>query len=147
MLYNFKPDFASAVASGEKSVTLRAPRKGRSRHARVGDALQLSQGARTKAYRLLAETPCILRATVVLGPTGVVRVIDATTDKSPRAAGLAMLLNQAEQGAPEAARWSDALARLDGFPDYAAMWAWHSADDGALQDGRVTRELIGWGAF
>lgn len=148
--YNFKAQFAGAVSNGQKHVTLREPRAGRSRHARVGDALQLTTGARTKAVRrLLTDPRCILRARLVLGPQGVVRVTEVAADASPRAQGVAMLLAQAEQGAPEAARWGDALARLDGFDDYAALYAWHR-DNGAKaapdKAGRVVRELIGWAA-
>lgn len=143
--YNFHRDFAGPVRTGEKALTLRKPRSGRSRHARVGDTLQLSTGARTKAYAILRPATCALRATVVLGPDGVVRVLDPATDKSPRAEGLAMLLAQAEQGAPEAARWGDALAKLDGFSCYAAMYAWHATDEKAAPGARLTRELIGWG--
>lgn len=143
--YNFKAAFAPPVTSGEKVLTMRRPRNGRARHARIGDVLQLTTGARTKKRQVLATPTCALRATVVLGPDTVVRVLDAVTDGSVRAQGIAMLLAQAEQGSPEAARWSDALAKLDGFTDYAAMYAWHASDDQVADGGRVTRELIGWG--
>lgn len=144
--YNFNRDFIGPVRTGEKTLTLRKPRSGRSRHARVGGRVQLTTwNTCTKTTSQLMERPCILRATVVLGPEGVVRVLDPATDKSPRAEGLAMLLAQAEQGAPEAARWGDALARLDGFSCYAAMYAWHAADEKAAPGARLTRELIGWG--
>lgn len=146
--YNFKPAFGGPVSTGEKPLTMREPRSGRSRHARVGDTLQLTTYGRTKKRRVLMTPPCTLRATVVLGPTGVVRVLDVTTAiDNVKAQGVAMLLAQAEQGAPEAARWGDALAAADGFRDYAAMYQWqvaNSAKSGPDADGRVTRELIGW---
>jgi hypothetical protein len=145
--YNFKAEFAPPVVSGEKPLTMRRARKGNARHARVGDTLQLSTGARTKNRRVLATPTCTLRATVVLGPDTVVRVLDVATDGTVRSQGIAMLLAQAEQGSPDAKRWSDALAKLDGFADYAAMYAWHVSDDHPGADGRVTRELIGWGAL
>lgn len=149
--YNFQTRFAGAVSNGQKHLTLRAPRGGRSRHARVGEPVQLYTGMRTPACRALLSSPtCILRARVVLGPECVVRVTDPVAQAgSIRAQGIAMLLAQAEQGNPEAARWSDALARLDGFDDYAAMYAWHADSEGRTKldaSGYITRELIGWAA-
>lgn len=145
--YNFQTAFAPAVSSGEKVLTMRKPRVGRSRHARVGETLQLTTGARTKKREVLATPACALRARVVLGPQGVVRVLEAVTDRTPRAEGLAMLMAQAEQGAPDAAKWSDAFARLDGFDDYAALYTWHAANSEPDAHGRIERDVIGWGAL
>lgn len=149
--YNFKAEFAGAVSNGQKHLTLREPRAGRSRHARVGEPVQLTTGARSKAVRrLLSDPRCILRAHVVLGPLGVVRVRDiVAAEGSTRAQGVAMLLAQAEQGSPEAARWSNALGKLDGFDDYAGLYAWHAANGakaGPDAAGYLERELIGWAA-
>ena len=146
--YNLKPEFGSAVTKGEKPLTMREPRSGRSRHARVGDTLQLTTYGRTKKRKVLMTPACTLRARLFLGPTGVVRVLDvATAPGNVKAQGVAMLLAQAEQGAPEAARWGDALAATDGFKDYAAMYAWHVANSAKAKPdaaGLVERDLIGW---
>jgi len=55
--YNFQARFADAVERGEKSQTIRAPRKD-GRHAKVGDALQLYTGMRTKQCRKLRDAKC-----------------------------------------------------------------------------------------
>ena len=145
--YNFKPEFAKGVAAGTKSLTMREPRDGRSRHARVGDGLQLTTFGRTKKRRVMGANVCTLRAHVVLGPNGVVRVTDIKADGSDVAGALSMLLAAAEQGSPEAARWADALAQRDGFKDYAALYAWHAANGANFkpdESGYVARELIAW---
>lgn len=145
--YNFKPEFAKPVAAGTKSLTMREPRAGRSRHARVGDALQLTTFGRTKKRKVLGANRCVLRAHVVLGPQGVVRVTEIKADGSEAAGGLSMLLGAAEQASPEAARWSDSLARRDGFDDYAALYAWHAANGANFKpdaEGLIRRELIAW---
>lgn len=148
--YNFKPEFAGAVGNGTKHLTMREPRAERAPHARVGQALQLSTGARTKAYRLLLANPvCVLRARVILGPNGVVRVLDPVSDGGARADGIARLLAAAEQGSHDAGYWSDALGRLDGFADYAALYAWHRANSKKAKpdaDGHMVRDLIAWAA-
>jgi len=145
--YNFQPGFAKPITSGEKHLTMREPRAGRSRHARVGEALQLTTYGRTKKRRQLGENTCILTAHVVLGPQGLVRVTDIKADGSTRAGGISLLLTAAEQGSPDAARWGDAFAKLDGFKDYATLYAWHAANGTKFKpdaDGRVVRDLIAW---
>jgi hypothetical protein len=60
--YNFKPQFAEAVASGAKRQTIRAHRK--NGHAVVGQAVQLYAGLRTKHCRKLREPdPVCVRST------------------------------------------------------------------------------------
>lgn len=46
--YSFKKRFAAPIRAGTKRQTIRAERKGRGRHARPGEALQLYTGMRTK---------------------------------------------------------------------------------------------------
>lgn len=145
--YNFKPGFGAGVSNGEKALTMREPRSARSRHARVGDTLQLTTFGRTKKRKVLMTPVCTLRASLTLGPSGIVRVRDVVNSTDPGAEGLGMLLAVAEQGAPDAARWADQLARRDGFEDYAGMYAWHVANsEKARPDaaGYVERELIAW---
>lgn len=55
--YNFKKQFADAVAGGTKRQTIRAERKD-GRYPTSGDALQLYTGMRTKACRLLRTDVC-----------------------------------------------------------------------------------------
>ena len=53
MAYNFMAQFADDVAAGSKSLTIREHRKGRSRHARAGELVQLYTGMRTRHCRKL----------------------------------------------------------------------------------------------
>lgn len=55
--YSFQPRFVPALRSGEKGQTIRA--KGKKRHARVGDLVQVYTGMRTKHCQRLFESPCI----------------------------------------------------------------------------------------
>lgn len=54
--YSFQGRFADAVESGEKRQTIRA--RGKRRHAKPGDNLQLYTGMRTKACRKLRDAVC-----------------------------------------------------------------------------------------
>lgn len=53
--YSFKKQFAEPILAGTKRQTIRAARR---RHARVGEALQLYTGMRTKQCRLIARAEC-----------------------------------------------------------------------------------------
>lgn len=103
--FNFSPEHAPKVESGEKNQTIRRTARGK-----VGDRCQLYTGQRTKACRklraddppLLAVTYCAIRPTyLTLGDTGVVRGD------------------------------IDAFAVADGFKDYADMVAWFEAKYGS----------------
>lgn len=55
--YGFKKFFAPQIIAGIKRQTVRADRN---RHARVGEALQLYQGMRTRhCVRIIPDVPCI----------------------------------------------------------------------------------------
>lgn len=58
--YNFQNRFAPDIRSGAKKNTIRAMRKGRSRHARPGEALQLYTGMRTSVCEKLIDDPTCL---------------------------------------------------------------------------------------
>ena len=64
--YSFKRSFADEILAGRKRQTIRAPRGGRGRHARVGDQLQLFTGMRTTACRKLGVAVCAEVREVVL---------------------------------------------------------------------------------
>lgn len=64
--YSFKPSFADLILGGEKRQTIREPRGGRGRHARVGEALQLYTGMRTRGCRKLGDATCSEIREVVL---------------------------------------------------------------------------------
>ena len=63
--YNFKPQFADAVAHGTKLQTIRPI--GKKRHVRAGEPIQLYTGMRTKACRKLGETRCLVTKHITLG--------------------------------------------------------------------------------
>jgi hypothetical protein len=96
--FNFSPEHAPKVESGEKLQTIRETKRGY-----VGDRTQLYTGQRTPACRKLRQddpplthvTPCHIR------PEGF--VVGNTA------------------GVP---RDNDPFARADGFKDYADMLAW-----------------------
>jgi len=148
--YSFNRDFVGPVLSGEKRLTIRTPRTGSTRHANVGNSLHLTGwNACIRETVTMTIRPCVLRASVLLGPDRVVRAWDIKADGSEFAGSLSLLLAAAEQASPEAAHWSDELAVLDGFSGYAALYAWQLANSGkGAPDaaGCVARELIAWGA-
>jgi hypothetical protein len=116
--YNFQARFAQAVASGEKCQTIRAPRKG-GRHARVGEPVQLYTGMRTKACRkLVAPDPVVVEASWLAVCEG--RVLrDSGVVSDPGAL--------------------DALARADGFGDWAALRDWFREAHGLPFSGVLIR--------
>ena len=68
--YNFQKQFADAVERGEKTQTIRAPRK--NGHAKVGDNLQLYYGMRTKQCRKLLDTKCTRSVNITVKRDSVV---------------------------------------------------------------------------
>lgn len=56
--YSFKKRFVPPILSGIKGQTIRAPRKGRSRHARPGDTVQLYTAMRTLYCTLIGTAIC-----------------------------------------------------------------------------------------
>jgi hypothetical protein len=61
--YSFKRQFVGPIRAGTKRQTIRAPRKGRGRHARPGETLQLYTAMRTKQCKKIGEATCVrLRA-------------------------------------------------------------------------------------
>jgi hypothetical protein len=57
MMYGFKKQFVEPILAGTKTGTIRAPRAGRCRHARPGDALHLKSGPRFRPM-VFATTMC-----------------------------------------------------------------------------------------
>ena len=122
--YNFKKRFAEAVESGRKRQTIRAgaPR------CKVGDALQLYTGQRTKGCRKLRDAVC----------------------KQVRRISILEAYDSDEQTVPGEwkivldGKWnwttdchSHALARCDGFEDAYALCKWFEAQHGLPFNGHV----------
>jgi len=53
--YSFKAQFREPILAGTKRQTIRADRK---RHARLGEALQLYTGMRTRQCKLIGRATC-----------------------------------------------------------------------------------------
>jgi len=153
--YTFPQAHAEALQAGRQRLAFQAPRNPGSTnpHAELGDAVHLSTGAHGGARRrILPSRVCILRATVVLLPDELSRIIDLRwRDRdvhADAAAQLARFVHAAEQGAVGdsfAARTT--LAQLAGFDGWPALYAYNRHRDHRGRpdaDGRVTRELIGW---
>ncbi|MEM6837665.1 MAG: hypothetical protein AAF609_12515 [Cyanobacteria bacterium P01_C01_bin.120] len=76
--YNFQPQFAEAISTWQKRQTIRA--LGKRRHARIGDALQLYTGQRTKECRklLALDPPCTAVLPISIGLNG--RMVEVFID-------------------------------------------------------------------
>ena len=116
--YNFQKQFAVAVERGEKTQTIRAIRK--TRHALVGEPVQLYTGMRTKACRKLVDPDpfCVLSVPLVIQRECI--FVDGALMDDPVAL--------------------DQFARADGFEDFAALRDWFRRTHGLTFFGW----LIGW---
>lgn len=99
--YNFKPQFAPLIASGQKCQTIRA--WGKRRHARPGDLLQLYTGQRTRSCRKLLNACCTEAIPIAMHPHKMGAVVT----------GISIYLGHAEFALDAAS--VDALAKADGF--------------------------------
>ena len=110
---NFMPRFAEKVVTGKKGQTIRKVRK---RPIKVGDALRLYTGQRTKEARLLRETACkaVLPVKLTLEP-------------------LALIIS----GDKMDAEYALAFARADGFTDAIEMFVWFADRYGLPFEGVV----------
>lgn len=116
--YNFQARFAPAIEAGTKRQTIRLPRKD-TRHARLGEAVQLYTGMRTKACRLLREAVCCECRRVMIHHNNVWTYQPVT------------LIAGGDL---------EAFARRDGFTSWPDMRDWFEAAHGLPFDGF----LIGW---
>jgi hypothetical protein len=129
--YSFKRRFAPPILMGAKAQTIRAPRTGRSRHARAGEQLQLYIGMRTRHCRRLGAPACtaVVPVRLVFGPTGPAELFQVN-------------------GVPLPPARMDAFAREDGFLSVEEMtafwWAEHPGEGALLTFEGV---LIRWQAF
>lgn len=112
---NFSPQFAKAVAAGEKRQTIRDKTT-----ARAGTALQLYTGQRTKRCEKLLDAVC----------TGVQPIILLETIAQPH--GNVSLMGM----------FLEEFAQKDGFASYADMWAFFSPRANA--DGEYNGVIIRW---
>lgn len=115
--YNFQVHFRTPITNGQKTHTIRAPRK---RRTKPGEILSLYTGMRTKSCDLIFRAPCVkveeIEIDVIVGIGPRIRIDGLTLDESER----------------------EALARRDGFASLADMLA--------FWDGRLPflGEIIHW---
>lgn len=118
--YNFQGRFADLVASGRKAQTIRAPRKD-GRHAKVGDALQLYTGMRTRQCRKLRNAVCQDVCDIRLEANRIL------TCKPQELLALHDL---------------DQFARHDGFANWSEMREWFAGTHGLPFRGVLIRWLV-----
>lgn len=95
-LYNFQARFVPFILSGEKTHTIRSIR---ANPDKPGNTLHLYTGLRQKGARLLFRAECIRVEEIVITPGSMVRVAGQWLEEDE----------------------CEALARRDGFPDFASM--------------------------
>lgn len=101
--YSFKQQFIRPILAGTKQQTIRAPRTGRSRHARPGETLQLYTAMRTKYCTLIGRAKCLSITPVTINlPHYIVTIGDETFAQKWD--------------------WLNDFAKADGFPNWKAMW-------------------------
>lgn len=123
--YSFQKQFADAVALGTKRQTVRAARQ---RHARVGEAIQLYTGIRSRScQKLIERDPVCIRVDEI--EIGISDAISAKIDS--------IVIN----GIPLKQNEIEAFARADGFKPRALGWtARHSM-------GKFFKKYHGFGTF
>jgi hypothetical protein len=103
--YNFKPQFAPLITSGQKRQTIRA--LGKRRHAASGDALQLYTGQRTRNCQKLLDAVC----------TNATPIRMISHELNEQMTGLSIYLRGSDVALDAAS--ADALAKADGFESLA----------------------------
>lgn len=131
---------------GMKRHTLRAPREGRSQHARPEQPVQLYTAMRSKQCRQLGRAVCRLRMPVTLVFAGGMLSIRRRWGATPRSkvADLAPIVQQLlARDRLESPAEIDEFARTDGFANAPAMAAYFEAPT-SLQTYHMQMVLIAW---
>lgn len=112
---NFSPQFAAAVEAGQKTQSIRAPRK---RPIRAGEWLALYTGQRRPECRKLGEAivESVVGCTIYKSPGEFLRLAEFDPD---------LTLNE--------------IARRDGFESPDAMQAWFAKTHGLPFSGHLIR--------
>ncbi|WP_119167094.1 hypothetical protein [Algihabitans albus] len=147
--YGFKRFFGEPIRWGLKSYTLRAPRAGRSRHARPKEKLQLYTSLRTKhARKILDYDPvCRLVLPCSLRFERPYRLVEVRVDGKPvdpdffaARDGFAFVQSRAK-----GAWFEDGKARWIEEPPAAVMGCfWRHEHPAAFEAGTFEGELIVW---
>lgn len=99
--YNFRPEYEPRIQDGSKRSTIRP--RGKRRHARIGESLQLYVGMRTDACRKIRDAVCAHRSEVTIRRLANGRL-------SLKVGGIALAGEQLER-----------FVRRDGFDDCEAF--------------------------
>lgn len=110
-LYNFQPRFVPFILSGAKTHTIRAVR---ANPDKPGNTLHLYTGLRTKKAKLLMRVPCVARANIKICMRPHAQAKERKIIQYP-----AVFISGVELARDE----REALARRDGFTDFADMIA------------------------
>lgn len=142
LAYGFKPVFAPQISTGApnpKTLTLRRPRKPPSRHADVGEAIGLWTGMRSPEAKRQGVGLVVVRGLLRFDRHDVRHVSELRVHDAGGA-----FTADLQRDLIEAA--SDAIARRDGFENWASAWSWHDLHrEKEERDAEsIVRELIGW---
>jgi hypothetical protein len=132
--YNFQRRFVAPIVAGDKTHTLRGPRR---RHVRVGEAMQLYSGMRTKNCELIADALCnrFLGIFLKFSECREFALFDVTEQESG---------HFVRTGALRPIEDPETFARSDGFAGLEAMAAfWRDVHCVTSWNGF----LVGWAPF
>ena len=116
--YSFQRQFVDPILSGRKRQTIRAPRAGRSRHARPGEQLQLYVGMRTRHCRLVGKAHAFR-----------VRTVELAFYAHDRSQDFVLLgATAGAEAVQHRAGWLDLFAQADGFTCWSDLRAFWSKD-------------------
>lgn len=112
-IYNFQPRFVPFIESGQKTHTIRAPRRNRDSR---GSVMHLYVGLRRKGARLIRRVRCTAVENIVISKTGQVYVSQISwapewAIRKPTECGFVKLSSDER----------DALAKRDGFSCFSEM--------------------------
>lgn len=119
---NFKRQFVEQIRDGDKTQTIRKPRRDGRPHAKVGDTIRLYTGMRTKACELIGE------ATVTRIDTIWMDAVSMKLNGKPVYATLATRHDPPTD---------NEFARADGFDGFTDMADWFEDTHGLPFEGVV----------
>lgn len=126
---NFQARFAEAVEIGDKTQTIRRPRRDSRAHAKVGDTISLYTGMRSKSCRKLGEGRVVRTQQIVLGDDWSVLVDGRRLHAG--SCGCAQC-----EGCDD---YDNEFAKLDGFDGAVEMFEWFRDTHGLPFEGMLIR--------
>ncbi|PZQ63380.1 MAG: hypothetical protein DI570_09310 [Phenylobacterium zucineum] len=136
--YNFEARQREALLAGSTRFILRAS-EGK-RHARIAEQVALRQG-KSRSGAVFATAVCTYRARILFAERGIVRVLGPVFTSEGEA--VFRLMQQAEQGMPQAEDHLAKVAEAGGFESWPDLVRWHAEQGAADENGLFAREVIG----